>query len=474
MAETALVEEALTPAKRSCVQEGFLPVPLASVPPDSLNGLEVYIATYPTYNLYKSKDLKFGTRDYSRLIDAGTSCVYITIKDHQKYYNAIEDSLSDIVSNKTIALNKKCEVLYATTIALTRELTSAPPEGKDIKKAVKLTENTINLVLKNPNAFQHLFNISNHDFYTATHASNVSIMLVSFAQKIGISDPAILNDLGTGGLLHDVGKVFVPTELLNSKERLSDDDFIIIKDHVSKGLRQLEEHADLSDFIMKLVAEHHEKMDGTGYPKGLRGEEISPQGRLIAAVDMFEAMTSVRPYRDTGMPISQAMDLIQDMAPEKLDQQIVNSFVQFIESSTNGNNCEISDQADMQILEALGINDNCLKNPSGRRHERYFFRVKTQIKLLYHKDKSLTYGNEYKVITHNISQSGVGFLSHRRFEKGQYVSLSITLPSQNKDINYFAKIVRVIDHADGWFTIGAEFVKMKSAEIIRDIYDELK
>ncbi len=475
MADSAVIEKGeQTHNKKSCVQEGFLPVPLASVPPDSLNGLEVYISTSPSYSLYKSSDLKFCAKDYERLINAGTEYVYIATKDHQKYYNAIEDSLSDIVKDKTIALNKKCEILYATTIALTKELSSAPIEAKNINKAVKHTESTISLVLKNPKAFHHLFNISNHDFYTATHVSNVSIMLVTFAHKIGVNDTQILNDLGTGGLLHDVGKVFVPQELLNCTEKLTQEEFEIIKSHVKKGVIYLEENADLSEISLKLVAEHHEKMDGSGYPYGLEGENISPQGRLIAAVDMFEAMTSVRPYRDSGIPTEQAMEMIRNMAPEQLDEKIVCSFMQFVENSISGNDTQQSEQSDFQVLAALGIMEGGIKNPSGRRHERYFFRVKSTIRTVFHQNNTIYYGPEHNIIMHNISQSGIGILSYRKFDEGQFINIGIKIPGKDSEEHYFAKVVRIIDHADGWYTLGAEFVKMKSAEQIMDIYTQLK
>ncbi len=475
MTDSASIQDMTTTEKRHCFQAGFLPVPLQSVPPESLQGIEVFIYTHPTYSLYKSCGLEFNLQDYNRLIEAGTEHVYISTRDHQKYYDAIESSLNEIVSDKKIALKQKCDVLYATTMALTKEITKSPPEGKTITKAEKLTESTIKLILNNPKAFQYLFKVSNHDFFTATHMSNVSILLVSFAEKIGIRDIRLLHDIGTGGMLHDIGKVFIPNDLLNSTEKLTTEEFDLIKGHVQRGLDHLREKADLSENVIKLVAEHHEKMDGSGYPNALQTDEISIFGRMITIVDMFEAMTSVRPYRDKSFSPEQAMDIIAEMTPKQLDEKVVNSFVQFIDSSLLGIEHPEDDNDDNNyILSALGISKADTDNPSGRRHKRYYFRIKTSVRTVSVTNKQWRLGPEKSVIAHNISQSGMGLLSPNKYEIGQIISISLYVPKLGKTINYFAKIVRYMDHTDGWYTLGAEFVKEKTYEHVNEIYMALK
>ena len=452
--------------KKSCVQEGFLPVPISSVPPESLAGLEIFIHTPPTYNLYKSTGLDFGVKDYHRLIEAGTKYVYIETKNHQRYYDAIENTLSEIVNDKYIATERKCEILYATTLALTQELTSSPPDSKTINKAERLTKNTVDLVLKNQKAFGHLFNMSNHDFYTATHTSNVSVMLVAFASKIGIKDSALLNELGTGSLLHDVGKIFVPQELLNKSEKLTDREFDIIKSHVAKGVEHLTKQGTLSNTAIKLIAEHHEKLDGKGYPNALAGEDISIYGRMITIVDMFEAMTSVRPYRSTAMSSEKAMSIISEMAPAQLDQRIVNSFDSFIELSTTGNTTQQCTDDDM-ILEALGIKKFNDTNPSGRRHKRFYFRTRCTMQIISKLNGKIIYGPEIHAIAHNISQSGIGILSSQKYKENMFVCVKINVPRQKTEIKFFAEIRRVDDHSDGWFTIGAEFLRSAPLTILQ-------
>ena len=460
--------------KKSCVQEGYLPVPLKSVPPQSLKGLEVYIYASPTYSLYKSVGLKFEIKDHERLIAAGTEYVYIAVKDHNNYFEAIENSLHDIIDDKKIALRKKCEVLYATILALANELSHSKPTKPVVNKIRKVTENSVKLVLKNPSAFRHLFSISNHDFYTATHSTNVSIMLVSFACNIGITDPHILKEIGTGALLHDTGKIFIPQDLLNFEEKLNEQQVSVIRSHVEKGAMHLRAYSDLPEEVIRMTEEHHERMDGTGYPKQLRTKQISVYGRMLAIIDSFEAMTSVRPYRETCMSIEQAMDIINDMAPSQLDETIVESFCRFIESNLLNQNENITPNVDYNILKALGLAEKDKENPSGRKHIRFYFRVRSSLQIVRRRDNKFLLSPEHLIIAHNISQSGIGFLCTREYNHDDIIRITINSHKDNKKITYLAKIVRCLDHADGWFTLGAQFIEEKSAEHIHDTHSSLK
>ena len=322
--------------KRASFQDGYLPVPLSCVPPESLNGLKIYLATPPTFSLYKNTDLYFGRKDYDRLVETEVEYVYIGTHDHQAYYNAIEKSLDSILQNRKIVQERKSEILYSTTLALAHQLLSTPPGAREIKQTQQLTRSTIHFVINNPQAFNHLFSVSNHDFYTATHMTNVSTIMIAFANHIGIESQAMLHELGTGAMLHDIGKMFIPQDLLNCKEQLTSKQIAVIQSHVQKGIDHLSTISDVTDNIMRMVAEHHEKCDGTGYPNKLKSKHISIFGKLASIVDCFEAMISVRPYRNHSLSSEEALEIIQSMTPDSFDETIVNSFAHFVETTMHG------------------------------------------------------------------------------------------------------------------------------------------
>ena len=126
------------------------------------------------------------------------------------------------------------------------------------------------------------------------HCFNVAFIVaqICFQEKYSVKDRM---DVTTAALLHDVGKTWIDSNIINKHGELSEEEYAIVKTHVGKGVSILkEEH--FNENIIRYVKEHHEKIDGSGYPCALMGDEISPFGELIATVDMYDAMTSDRPY----------------------------------------------------------------------------------------------------------------------------------------------------------------------------------
>ncbi|MCD6253931.1 MAG: HD-GYP domain-containing protein [Thermotogae bacterium] len=132
--------------------------------------------------------------------------------------------------------------------------------------------------------------------YTYTHEVNVSIMTVLMAVEMGYSKEQILN-ICSGALVHDVGKLKVPPEILHARRRLSDVEFLEIKKHVVYGKEICLSSGITSKTILSIVEDHHEKVDGLGYVKGLKGEEISEAAKLVAVADVYDALISERPYK---------------------------------------------------------------------------------------------------------------------------------------------------------------------------------
>jgi putative nucleotidyltransferase with HDIG domain len=137
-------------------------------------------------------------------------------------------------------------------------------------------------------------------------------------------DPEQLDVLHRGGLLHDIGKIGVPAEVLDKPGRLNDEEYAVMKQHVTIGARILKPIAAYAGMI-PIVLRHHERMDGTGYPDGLVGEEIPFLARLLAVPDVFDALTSDRPYRK-AMPYSEATALIESESGDHFDPQVVAAF----------------------------------------------------------------------------------------------------------------------------------------------------
>jgi HD-GYP domain-containing protein (c-di-GMP phosphodiesterase class II) len=166
--------------------------------------------------------------------------------------------------------------------------------------------------------------IDQKDNYTSGHAERVGLLAKATGQYMNLT-PTELQTLEWAGLLHDVGKIGIPEQLLNKPGRLTDEEFALIKGHPSRGYEVLKPVASLEP-ILEAVLHHHESPDGSGYPDGLKGDQIPLLARIIHVVDVFDALTSTRSYRD-AYDYERAIKILKEDAGTKLDSEIVGNFL---------------------------------------------------------------------------------------------------------------------------------------------------
>jgi HD-GYP domain-containing protein (c-di-GMP phosphodiesterase class II) len=145
--------------------------------------------------------------------------------------------------------------------------------------------------------FQELFKTLDHDYYTFTHACNVSTYCALIAIRIDAFDVIEVAEIAAGGLLHDVGKCHIPPQILNKNGKLTDQEWNLIRQHPVTGYRDLAGRNDLHQGQLMMVYQHHERLDGSGYPTGMTGDGMHYWAKICAVADVFDAMTCARPYR---------------------------------------------------------------------------------------------------------------------------------------------------------------------------------
>jgi putative nucleotidyltransferase with HDIG domain len=185
----------------------------------------------------------------------------------------------------------------------------------------KMTES----VLRNKHALVSLSRIKNKDEYTYLHSLSVAALCISFAHHLGM-EPKQIKALGVGGLLHDIGKVNVPNELLNKPDTLTEAEFEVMKAHVPHGECILGDTHGIDEFSICVCAHHHERLDGTGYPRGLKAGDISEFGQIAAIVDIYDALSSERCYK-SAMPPTDALKKLFEWSGSYLNRSLVEKFV---------------------------------------------------------------------------------------------------------------------------------------------------
>ncbi|OHX12302.1 phosphohydrolase [Chromobacterium sphagni] len=163
------------------------------------------------------------------------------------------------------------------------------------------------------------------DAYTGGHLWRVSRYSYLLAEDLQLPRPEV-ERIALGGFLHDLGKIGVPDAVLNKPDKLSDEEYAVIKTHPRVGAELLQGHP-LAELVIDAVLSHHETPDGTGYPQRLAGKAIPLAARIVGITDAFDAMTSSRPYRK-GMPAEQALAILQDRLGSQFDQELGSRFVQ--------------------------------------------------------------------------------------------------------------------------------------------------
>lgn len=189
----------------------------------------------------------------------------------------------------------------------------------------EVADNMLDSVLRNHNALTCLGRIRHKDSYLMEHSVNLAVLMSVYGRYRGLSR-TILHQLMVGALLHDIGKILIPDEVLHKPGRLNDREFEIIKRHALYSKRLLEQTEGISELTVTVAAQHHEKIDGSGYPLGLKGDEISEYGKMTAIVDVYDAITADRVYH-RGIPPTSAMKKLLEWSEHHLDRPLVETFI---------------------------------------------------------------------------------------------------------------------------------------------------
>ena len=203
----------------------------------------------------------------------------------------------------------------------------------------EVIENIVDQLLDNKNLMVSLEDIKYKDCYTFNHCINVGVLSLVLALDKGMYKSQ-MKDLAFGVFLHDLGKIFVPIEILNKKGSLEDEEFEIIKRHSEKGYEMVKKSKALKEVSALVIYEHHERFDGRGYPRGLCGEEISLFSRISAVADVYDALISDRPYRKGKYP-HEAYNILES-GNNEFDLDILSRFLKKVASYPVGTVLELS------------------------------------------------------------------------------------------------------------------------------------
>jgi putative nucleotidyltransferase with HDIG domain len=198
----------------------------------------------------------------------------------------------------------------------------------DVEKVKETVDGMVDSIVRNPDALLWLTKLKTKDSYTYGHSIDVSIYLASFGRHLGLPRDD-LNMLGMAGMLQDIGKIRLPQEILEKNQRLTPQELEIVKSHVTESVKILTDTPGVPKQVLNIVANHHERFDGTGYPRKLQGDAIGMYASMAAIVDTFEAMTSERPY-SKAMTAQEALRTMHGWKDKTFEKTLVEQFIQCV------------------------------------------------------------------------------------------------------------------------------------------------
>jgi putative nucleotidyltransferase with HDIG domain len=318
---------ASTPGQYRTTPLELFPIPVAALRAEAVTSFDLYLPSQGSRPpvLYRGSNVVFLEKDRLRLADHGVTELLIPRDQSAAYQNYAERHLGALLGDESIPLSSRCKVMYATTQALVQSIFDDPRSGTVMPRTAAVVKDTMEFMTREKHALPQLMSVMSFDYYTYTHSVNVFTFSVMLAARLGHGGQE-LHRFGQGALLHDLGKTRIDTAILNCRGRLSDEQWAIMKEHPVWGHDMLRDLGVTDEIILDVTRHHHEKLNGTGYPDGLRGEQITPWARMTTVADIFDALTTQRSYKG-AIRSFEALLFMREHMKDDLDPECFKEFV---------------------------------------------------------------------------------------------------------------------------------------------------
>lgn len=307
----------------------YYPVDLDGLVVDTLLDFNLYLPAEATeYVLFRSTDLPFTNTHRNRLIDNNVHTLFVRADERSQYNRYLEHHIGAVLGNPEVAPRKKASLLYGVSRSVVQDAFKEPRASAIVPRTRKLASETVDFVLQSDRALAQLASIMATDYYTYTHSINVCVFVVALAHQAGVAR-ADIGELAVGALLHDLGKSQLPHDLLNKTTALTNEEFDVMKRHVEWGEQLVVQHGRFSPEVLLPVSLHHEKLDGSGYPRRLTAGRLHLFGRITAIADCFDAMTTNRSYQQAMAPYD-ALLRMRTVLAGKFDDDLLEKFIRML------------------------------------------------------------------------------------------------------------------------------------------------
>ncbi len=299
--------------------------------------------------LYRRSDAGLSEPDFKRMAEHGVSALFVRVEDFAICERVIEARLADILNNPNVAPGDKAEIVHCTGTTIAHDLIKEPVSPASLERTSMVVDNMIGCVLNDPIVAAYLLQMTGHERSTASHMFVVSTLAVMLGAAAFGPDHKLLQSLGFAGMLHDLGKLSLARELLNKPTPLTRKETLLVQQHPIESVRLIGDDPHVSQTARQMILQHHERIDGRGYPLGVSGTELIPASRVLSIVDSFHALIGLRAYRTPLLP-PDANRVLATQAGRQFDPDLLNVWQELFErywmESAHARKLEVSFEAD--------------------------------------------------------------------------------------------------------------------------------
>ncbi|MBN2140276.1 MAG: HD domain-containing protein [Desulfovibrionaceae bacterium] len=305
----------------------YFPISTLTIIPGTVGQFDLFFRREGKYLLYCPKGEGFNREQLAKVLEVTE--FYVPNGHKLEYESYLAKNLGDLLQNERVPLKERSKVFYAiSSTVMKKALETRLPRQMNPKTHQELLSvvRASLIFMSKEEALRSVSQFIAHTYQTYSHSINVMVLLLAVLQNMPDMDRQLLLDCGMGALLHDIGKTEVPVEILNKPpEDLSDQEWETVKTHPPKGMR-ICSSLDLSSAAIGCILFHHEKMDGSGYPGGLKGEEIPLEVRALSVCNVYDALTTDRPFAKALAPF-EALKVMKEEMPGAFDNRFYKRLV---------------------------------------------------------------------------------------------------------------------------------------------------
>ncbi|SKA85899.1 HD domain-containing protein [Paucidesulfovibrio gracilis DSM 16080] len=309
------------------IPASFFPVSPLILVPEALGEFSVYLRQGQEFVLYSRSGERFTHTQRVKLFESGVDEVYVQTVEKPGFDEYIEENLGAILADESLPLEERSRLFYDTSAGVIRDAfdEKLPPrlEEEHFSRVRDVVRQSTDF-LRDERALRTVAPFIDHDYKSYTHSLQVFVYAVSLYSSFE-PDEDQLYEYGLGALLHDIGKTRIPLKVLNKRGALTKEERALVQTHSVQGVA-LCANLEITQRTFNSILFHHERMDGKGYPSGIKGEDIPLAVRCITVADIYDALTSNRPYAPAMRPYD-ALILMRDEMSQAIDLGVYKRFI---------------------------------------------------------------------------------------------------------------------------------------------------